>query len=1532
MSVDLSRVNVSIQQFQDISSGKYNAGEVKLESETRLGKINNHVHQEWRNAKSLSHEEVLAVKNAFVKALSDSGVGAEEIAAVRRELGLGADAGIDKSLRERSLRPLTRQQVRAILDRNAATINEAVRPGTIRTTDELNAGKDAQTIQNRKDERDRINADLAGARGTQEHEGMAIAEALVAGDVDFLPWEETRTIREHARFQIDQILKKSGGHPSAEREAVLVIRLQSTGQTVSLATGLSEAAFVRRLEETIVRLSGLNGTDDRSIAVRAEFGALADPVARRDWLDGLAGAPDAGFKARTAAIRMLTDAGIGDWETLSLVNRVDDEAALAIAKTLAQLNGTLRGDALRNDPAMQALAHLAQNGPDVPENARAFVPATSPEQWNAAIRSAIRNGKPQNLPHDFRALVDELPARLRGMFGPTIIRPGNTIHDFIGGSDLVDRILPPGFDGRATAENLRARLLEQVDARAAETCAIRKLNRIFMALGAKDNDCGAVLTDWMETRPQLHSRLLAARSAAGTDAVLAEYRDVIEADARRYVAADRGRAKAVAFYKEALARGLGIPQALFGEDSVDAITLGNKAGELARKIRRGEIPVATDAKIDEAFLRLAEDFAAERLAAFRAVDAIRDLPPAAGDALKGILFDVTRVDKVDVARLVRTARSELLPLLGPIDDAFRAGAPKLAVYEAMRPLHDRLHPLVASLFPPGAEVGADEMMTHGRLLMAIAVHSVPGFAERLEAFFARDDVKNDDFHAGVPPASYTGPFLGDRPDPRTQETLAASPGAPGMPPFHAQALVQAFADAGLGALSDAEKMAVLRPSHPAGAAIAAAVRATPGAVSPSRLRELAAPFLRSLAGAAPAARPEADAARMESILARYGGGLDEAGRARLRAFAEGLDFSEDAAPASERAVAARTDEIAGGGAFGNPASSLSRRALAAGFSEADLPALAVAADAAGDAEDVLNPQSAFRRAWDAALLRFAGRPNLVAGLSADAKAAIAQAVGFCNGEPELLAIVTAGIDHVAVTGGGRFREELDIKQAVMDLRANLAELREAAADDPAALAAGLELLRGLEGRSAPAGFVKHMLDAVRRAPIDALAKLRRRSSPAEINRAILQLNANAVSILSGRDSGGLAEDADTALACRHFLLRTMVSRLTESQRRNLREALASQNAVQTAAFYDAVAADEVEMPAMAQGLHEHITTLAASLSRDAGFLYGAVRRSLGEADADSRLPPLQGELDLPGIGAMAMFGQIQNAASSAIAAARDAYLRSAFPGTSPAATAMRGIFATRLAASPSINPKETIGILFAGTTANMLNISLVRGAKQLATARTAHDFALTQFAKDRHRFVDVLLPDGTPLSKDPATAADQLARFATGRADATYAALGGAEKTKVHVLMSLLTQEAASAVIGGPATALDPQGRKSAFSHVGGNLGGNTMTFRLSRDGQGGVGIEFEATLRPTHLLVDGEPVPLGAGSELKGRYALTLSAETLDALGELDFAACNHAAADQVMDGNPPVEQKLRTAVNRLPPAFRLDLEPTTSFSAVLN
>ena len=119
-SIDLSRVNISLAEFQKMSDGKYNAGEVKLSSETGLKKVNNHVHRLGANKVDISHEEVLAIKEAFVKALSSNGVDKKEINRVRGELGLAPDNGVDTQLHKRSITPLTRQQIREIIDRTTA--------------------------------------------------------------------------------------------------------------------------------------------------------------------------------------------------------------------------------------------------------------------------------------------------------------------------------------------------------------------------------------------------------------------------------------------------------------------------------------------------------------------------------------------------------------------------------------------------------------------------------------------------------------------------------------------------------------------------------------------------------------------------------------------------------------------------------------------------------------------------------------------------------------------------------------------------------------------------------------------------------------------------------------------------------------------------------------------------------------------------------------------------------------------------------------------------------------------------------------------------------------------------------------------------------------------------------------------------------------------------------------------------------------------------------------------------------------------
>ena len=116
-------MSLTVTDFQKISNGTYNAGDITLTKSGKLDKVNNHVGilKGW-NTKTVSASKTLEVKNAFVEALRNAGVNDDELANVRKDLGLpegGGTKGLDLS----TLKPLTRAQTRAILDRYKGTIN-----------------------------------------------------------------------------------------------------------------------------------------------------------------------------------------------------------------------------------------------------------------------------------------------------------------------------------------------------------------------------------------------------------------------------------------------------------------------------------------------------------------------------------------------------------------------------------------------------------------------------------------------------------------------------------------------------------------------------------------------------------------------------------------------------------------------------------------------------------------------------------------------------------------------------------------------------------------------------------------------------------------------------------------------------------------------------------------------------------------------------------------------------------------------------------------------------------------------------------------------------------------------------------------------------------------------------------------------------------------------------------------------------------------------------------------------------------------
>ena len=255
MAINLSNINISIRDFQAVSSGVINAGEVRLTSDHSIDKVNHHVGWFFSNNTSLSHAEVLAIKDAFVRALSQSGVDAGAIDGIRRQLGLAPMGAKDATLAQRSLKPLSRQEIREILDQHAREINQTVGEGTIRTRDEILARYTQQQRDNYAQTRNEKNAALATSRQVTFDRGIADAQSIISGDVNFRTAAERDRLIAVANLMKERILSRApNGVPSAEPGATMRFTRPGDGLKVTFALGGSDAEVLRRLDDLLLAL------------------------------------------------------------------------------------------------------------------------------------------------------------------------------------------------------------------------------------------------------------------------------------------------------------------------------------------------------------------------------------------------------------------------------------------------------------------------------------------------------------------------------------------------------------------------------------------------------------------------------------------------------------------------------------------------------------------------------------------------------------------------------------------------------------------------------------------------------------------------------------------------------------------------------------------------------------------------------------------------------------------------------------------------------------------------------------------------------------------------------------------------------------------------------------------------------------------------------------------------------------------------------------------------------------------------------
>ncbi len=387
MPINLSNVNISLQQFQDISSGKYNAGEIKLTSENSLGKINNHVTLTRLNTTSLGIDEVLSLKDALVRTLRDNGVSEQTLAKLRVEIGLDRNGASDTKLFSRSIKPLSRQQVRNILDKCADEINRANGPGTIASSRTIYGDVPRPEMADRELVRDEINASLDAKRTVAETREFDLFHSVVTGVVAYRPKSDVQDLLRIAKAQRDEILAACNNSP---RDTPCRVTCSiGGGAGVSMAPAMSEKDYLKRLDDMIRWLESDDGKlhDDTADTLR-EFDGCRTEAERKEWIVSNSSKADGARKLRTAAIKVLYDRGINDYATLSLINKLHRAVVSSLLLNLVTICRMDTADELRRSHEMSMLPLLV--GTKVPDAEKALLPVLPPEQDDAPVKDGAK--------------------------------------------------------------------------------------------------------------------------------------------------------------------------------------------------------------------------------------------------------------------------------------------------------------------------------------------------------------------------------------------------------------------------------------------------------------------------------------------------------------------------------------------------------------------------------------------------------------------------------------------------------------------------------------------------------------------------------------------------------------------------------------------------------------------------------------------------------------------------------------------------------------------------------------------------------------------------------------------------------------------------------------------------------------------------------------------------------------------------------------------------------------------------------------
>ena len=183
MSVNLSKLNISLDSFNAAATGKYNIGQIKLNTDgSGVYRVNSHKTWTVFNKTEISMEEAVAVKEAFCRAISKE-AGLDEAAVSDLKKKLGIDGGKLEAMKAGTMKALTAAEVREVIDAYADKINKGRAPkARLETGADLYKGVSQKTLTSRAEAREKVNAQTFGKIATKADSALNAVFDLVDYD------------------------------------------------------------------------------------------------------------------------------------------------------------------------------------------------------------------------------------------------------------------------------------------------------------------------------------------------------------------------------------------------------------------------------------------------------------------------------------------------------------------------------------------------------------------------------------------------------------------------------------------------------------------------------------------------------------------------------------------------------------------------------------------------------------------------------------------------------------------------------------------------------------------------------------------------------------------------------------------------------------------------------------------------------------------------------------------------------------------------------------------------------------------------------------------------------------------------------------------------------------------------------------------------------------------------------------------------------------------------------------------------------